>query len=187
MVGAFGTVFTAWLFLLVFQTALVTVRSRRLHRRLGWLGLGFGILMVIVGITTILVMGKVQVERLGPDAAMFIYRPIEDIVFFAAAFGLAIHWRKRPDLHRRLIVLAACAVTPPAISRIPMIHSLGMVYLGTDLLVLAAVLHDLVTLGRVHPVYRWGLAIGMVGQWELLLIMSKQPASLVEFARFVTQ
>lgn len=182
-----AAVFTTWLFLLVFQTALVTVRNPQLHRRLGWLGLGFGVLMVVIGTATILVMGKVQVERLGPDAGIFIYRPIEDIVFFATAFGLAIHWRERSDLHRRLIVLAACAVTPPAISRIPGIHSLGMVYLGTDLLVLAAILHDLVTLGRVHPVYRWGLAIGVAGQSALLLIMSKQPAPFVEFARFVTQ
>lgn len=182
-----ASVFTTWLFLLVFQTALVRVRNLRLHRRLGWLGLGFGVLMILVGIATIQVMGKVQVERLGPDAGMFIYRPIEDIVFFAAAFGLAIYWRKRPDLHRRLIVLAACAVTPPAISRIPGIHSLGMVYLGTDLLVLAAALHDLVTLGRVHRVYCWGLAVAVVGQWVLLLIMSRQPAPFVEFARFVTQ
>src|SRR5579859_4025465 len=35
-------VFTIWLFLLVLQTALVTVRNPQLHRRLGWLGLGFG-------------------------------------------------------------------------------------------------------------------------------------------------
>jgi len=180
-------VFTIWLFLLVLQTALVTVRNPQLHRRLGWLGLGFGVLMLIVGTATILVMGKIRVERLGPEAGMFIYRPIEDILFFGTAFGLAIYWRKRPDLHRRLIVLAACALTPPAIARIPIVHSLSMVYLGTDLLVLAAILHDLVTLGRVHPVYRWGLAVGVAGQWELLLIMSRQPGPLVEFARFVTQ
>ena len=182
-----AAVFTSWLLLLVFQTALVTVRNLRLHRRLGWLGLGLGILMILVGLATIQIMGRVQVERLGPDAGMFIYRPIEDILYFAVAFGLAIKWRKRPDLHRRLIVLAACAVTPPGISRIPGIHSLSMVYLATDLLVLSAILHDLVTLGRVLPVYRWGLAIAVAGQSALLLILSKQPAPFVEFARFVTQ
>jgi hypothetical protein len=182
-----ATVFTSWLLLVIIQTALAATRNLRLHRRLGLLGLGFGVLMIAVGISTISVMGKVQVERLGPDAGMFIYRPIEDIVFFAAAFGLAMYWRRRPDLHRRLIVLAACAVTPPGISRIPGFHSLSMVYLTTDLLVMAAVLHDLVTTRRFHPVYRWGLAIGVAGQSILLLILSRQPAPFVEFARFVTQ
>ena len=182
-----AAVFTSWLLLLVVQTALIAVRNPPLHRRLGWLGLGFGVLMVVVGIATTLVMGKVQVQRLGPDAGIFIYRPIEDIVFFAVAFGLAIYWRGQPDRHRRLIVLAACAVTPPGISRIPGIHNLSMVYLVTDLLVMTAVLHDLVTTRRLHAVYRWGLAIGVAGQTILLLILSKQPAPFVEFARFVTR
>lgn len=180
-------VFTTWLFLLVVQSALISVRNPRLHKRLGWFGLGFGVLMVVLGVATIVVMGRAQVQRLGPDAGMFIYRPIEDIVFFAIAFGLAIRWRKRPDFHRRLIVLAACAVTPPGISRIPGIHSLGMIYLVADLLVMTAILHDLVTLRRVHAVYRWGLGIGVAGQAALLLIMAKQPAPFVEFARFVTR
>jgi len=180
-------VFTSWLLLLIVQTALVAVRNPRLHRRLGWLGLGFGVLMVVVGIATTLVMGKVEVQRLGPDAGIFIYRPFEDIIFFAVAFGLALYWRRRPDRHRRLIVLAACAVTPPGISRIPGIHPLSMVYLMTDLLVMTAILHDLVTTRRLHAVYRWGLAIGLAGQTILLLILSKQPGPFVEFAKFVTR
>ncbi len=180
-------VFTSWLALVIVQTALVAVRNLRLHRRLGWLGLGFGVLMVVVGIATTLVMGKVQVQRLGPDAGMFIYRPFEDIIFFAIAFGLAIYWRRRPDMHRRLIVLAACVVTPPGISRIPGIHNLSTVYMITDLLVMTAILHDLVTTRHLHAVYRWGLAIGVAGQTILLLILSKQPAPFVEFARFVTR
>jgi len=173
--------------LTIVQTALIALGNPRLHRRLGWLGLGFGVLMVVVGIATTVVMGKVHVQRLGSDAGMFIYRPFEDIIFFAAAFGLAIYWRRQPDRHRRLMVLAACAVTPPGISRIPGIHTLSMVYLVTDLLLMAAILHDLVTTRRLHAVYRWGLAIGLAGQTILLLILSKQPALFVAFAKFVTR
>jgi hypothetical protein len=143
--------------------------------------------MVAIGLATTVIMGKVQVQRLGPDAGLFIFRPFEDIIFFATAFALAIHWRKRPDFHRRLMVLAACALTPPAISRIPGIHSLSTVYLGTDLLVMAAILHDIVTLRRVHQVYRWGLGIGAAGQLALLLVLSKQPQPFVAFARLITQ
>lgn len=180
-------VYTSWLLVLVSQTALIWLRNPRLHRKLGWFSLGFAVAMVAIGLLTTVIMGRIQVERLGPDAGMFIFRPFEDIIFFATAFGLAIHWRKRPDLHRRLMVLAACALTPPAISRIPGIHSLGMVYLGTDLLVLAAVLHDLLTIRRVHAAYRWGLGIGVAGQTALLLVMAKQPEPFIAFARYVTQ
>lgn len=182
-----AVVYTCWLVLLIAQSALIRARNPRLHRRLGYFGAGFAAAMVVIGIATTVVMGRIQVERMGLEAGMFIYRPIEDIAFFAAAIGLAIHWRKRPDFHRRAIVLAACALTPPAISRIPGIHSLGMVYLGTDLLVMIAILHDLLTLRRVHEVYRYGLGIAVLGQSALLLVLANQPAPFLAFVRYVTQ
>lgn len=182
-----AAVFTGWLFLLLVQTALIASRNVRLHRKLGLAGLAFGLLMIGLGIATTIIMGRIHVLHEGPvDGAMFVYRPFEDILFFAIAFGLAIHWRKRPDLHRRLIVLAAVAVTPPGISRIPMIHSLGMVYLIADALIMVAMMHDLVTTRRIHKVYRWGLAAAMAGQTALLLILSHKPAMFVDFARFIT-
>jgi hypothetical protein len=182
-----AVVYTSWLLILLLQTALIWMRNLRLHRKLGWYGAAFAAVMVVIGVMTTIMMGKVHVARLGVEQAMFIYRPLEDIVFFGAALGLAIHWRRRPDFHRRLMVLASCALTPPAISRIPVIHSLGMVYLVTDLLVMTAILYDLNTIRRVHAVYRWGLGIGVTGQAALLLVMSKQPAPFVAFARYVTQ
>ncbi len=181
------TVFTTWLLVLMTQTALIWTHNARLHRRLGWCAVLFAVGLVGVGLATTVIMGKAQVQRLGPDAGMFIFRPFSDMIFFSAAFALAIHWRKRPDIHRRLMVLAACALTPPAISRIPGVPTLSMVYLGTDLLMLAAILHDLITLRRVHAVYRWGLGIGAAGQVALLLVLSRQPAPFVAFAHFVTQ
>jgi cyanophycinase-like exopeptidase len=84
------------------------------------------------------------------------------------------------------MVLASCALTPPAISRIPAIHSLGAVYLGADLLVMVAMMYDMVLLRRVHAVYRWGFAIAVAGQTALLLVMADRPGPFVAFAHFVT-
>ena len=179
--------YTTWLLVLVTQTALIWTRNRVLHRKLGWFGAAFALALVAIGLATTVSMGRAHVQRMGPQAGFFIYRPLWDIVCFAAAFGLAILRRKRPDMHGRLMVLAACALTPPAISRIPGVHGLGMVLLGTDLLVVAAILRDLATLGRVHEVYRWGLGLGVAGQTVLLLVMSRHPAPFIAFARYVTQ
>jgi uncharacterized membrane protein YozB (DUF420 family) len=178
--------YTLWLAILLTQSALVWSRNVRLHRRLGWMGAAFAAGMVVIGLLTTVIMGRLQVQRMGQEAGMFIFRPFEDILFFAAAFGLAVHWRKRPDAHRRLMVLASCALTPPAISRIPGIHSLSTVYLGTDLLVMAAMMYDLILLRRVHAIYRWGFAIAVLGQTGLLLVMADKPAPFVTFARLVT-
>lgn len=179
--------YTLWLGVLMSQTLLVWLRNPRLHRKLGMMGALFGLFMVVLGIATTIVMGRFQVAHRGPEAGMFIFRPFEDIIFFGVTFGLAIYWRKKPDFHRRLMLLAACSVTPPAISRIPAIHSLGAIYVITDMLILAGVCNDLVTQRTVHKVYVWALPLVLIGQGILLYIMGAEPAPAVAFARFVTQ
>lgn len=179
-------VFGGWLVMLLAQTLLIWTRNPRLHKKLGWFGLGFGMVMVAVGLATTVIMGRWQVARDGPMICMFIYRPLEDIIFFAVAFGLAIHWRKRPDLHRRLMLLAAISVTPPAISRIPGLPTLGSVYFAADLLILAAILHDFLSAGRIHAVYRWGASAAIVGQLALLTVLSLRPAPFFDLALAIT-
>ena len=179
--------YTTWLLVLVSQTVLIWTRNRLLHRKLGWFGAAFALALVAIGLVTTVSMGRAHVQRMGPEAGFFIYRPLWDLICFTAAFALAIRWRKRPDIHGRLMVLAACALTPPAISRIPGVHGLGTVLLGSDLLVGAAILRDLVTLRRVHDVYCWGLGLGIAGQTALLLVMSRHPAPFAAFAHYVTQ
>jgi hypothetical protein len=180
-------VFLGWLVMVLTQTALIWTRNLRLHRKLGWFGAGFGLLMVIVGLATTLVMGHQHVLRDGPIGGMFVYRPFEDIILFGAFFGLAIYWRKRPDFHRRLMLLAAIIVTPPAISRIPGVHPLSMVYVATDLLIGVAVLNDLFTVKRIHTVYRWAAPIIVIAQLALLAAVSLHPAALVELGLAMTR
>lgn len=179
-------VFGGWLVLLMTQTILVWTRNVRLHMRLGWFGLGFGVLMICVGLFTTVVMGHWQVQRDGLMVCMFIYRPLVDIIFFAVAFGLAIHWRKRPELHRRLMLLAAVSVTPPAISRIPGVYPLSFVYFCSDLFILAGIAYDFFTANRIHAVYRWGGAVALAGQLALLTVLSLRPAPFFDLAVAIT-
>lgn len=181
------TVFCGWLVVVLTQTLLIWSRNQRLHKKLGWFGLGFGVVMVCVGLATTVIMGHWQVQRDGPEGSMFIYRPFEDILFFGTAFGLAIHWRKRPDFHRRLMLLAAIAVTPPAISRIPGLPTLSTVYVATDLLLAVAIAHDLITTRKIHKVYRWGVGVAVVGQFALLTVMSLRPAPFFNLALAITR
>jgi hypothetical protein len=45
--------------------------------------------------------------------------PLFDMVAFPSAFALAIYSRKRPEFHRRLKLIAACALTAAAFGRFP--------------------------------------------------------------------
>lgn len=93
---------------------------------------------------------------------------------FSAAFGLSIFWRRRPEFHRRLMVLATCCLTGAAFARIPMVPE-HTFYICVDLLVLLGVVRDLIVNGRVHAVYRYGLPCMMVGQALAQYLMGVTP------------
>src|SRR5215212_2608778 len=54
-----GLIFSSWIVLLLAQTALVAVRRTGVHRRLGWLGAGLAVLMILVGSITAVVRAKI--------------------------------------------------------------------------------------------------------------------------------
>jgi hypothetical protein len=62
-----------------------------------------------------------QLHRANRDA--FLIVPLFDIVAFAICFGLAILWRKNPERHRRLMLIATCALTGAAFGRMPIMHA----------------------------------------------------------------
>jgi len=45
--------------------------------------------------------------------------PLWDMVVFTIAFALAVYWRKKSEFHRRLILIACCALTAAAFGRFP--------------------------------------------------------------------
>ncbi len=101
--------FSEWVIFYILQSALVRTHNVRVHRSLGWFGAALGTVMVPLGITTAIVMGRFDTYRLHqPGANAFLIVPFYDMAAFAVLLALAIYWRKRPDFHRRL-----CS-SPPA-------------------------------------------------------------------------
>lgn len=91
------------------------------------------------------------------------------MVAFSVPFGLSMHWRKKPELHRRLILIATCSLTAAAFGRFPstlMPHH--WFYAGVDFLLLLGVLRDLVVTKRVHPVYVYALPLLALGQTAII-------------------
>ncbi len=91
-----------------------------------------------------------------PDgAAAFLVEPLGDMVLFGGFFALGIHFRRRREWHRRLMILASVALVYPAAARLAGPLGLGAgAVLGTWLLPLAGILfHEGITRRRIHPVY----------------------------------
>ena len=162
-----GVVFSAWVLFFILQSGLVRMRKVRWHRTMGWFGVALGVAVFILGVTTTIVMRRFQYLQLHRETAIRnISVPLFDMVCFGATFGLAIAWRKKPEYHRRLMLVATCALTAAAFGRLP--HSFlpvrALFYVGVDALILLGVARDLIVTRSVHRVYLVALPLFMAGQ-----------------------
>lgn len=80
-----------------------------------------------------------------------------DLLLFGAFVGAAIIYRRRPELHKRLMVLGMVSMLPPAISRWPIaIRHVAIIPAVLLLFVLATPAFDYLAQRRQHPVTVWG-------------------------------
>ena len=148
-----GLVFTAWIVLFVVQTRLVAGGRTPLHRRLGVLGAGLAAAMTVVGVATAVAAAARGHAPGGGDPRAFLIIPLGGIAVFATTVAAGIAMRRRPDMHKRLMLIANISLLDPAIARLPLeimaAHPLVSFGLAC-LLGVAVAIYDLATLGRVH-------------------------------------
>lgn len=114
-----GFVMSAFLAVFTAQVLLVSRGRIRLHRTLGYWGAGLAALVVIVGVDTILVRTRIAVPGAGAglSAAVFVAFDGLSLLLFGALVAAAMQYRRRPQVHRRLMTLAMVALLPPAFGR----------------------------------------------------------------------
>ncbi len=161
-----AAVFTGWLAFFILQTALIRTRNVRVHRRIGWFGAAMGSGMVVLGVSTAIIMARFNTFTLHQSHTdSFLMIPLFDMVCFGTTFGLAVWWRKKPEYHRRLMLVATCALTAASFGRFPAwLLPQEYFYSGVDLLIVVGVIRDLIVNGRVHRIYLYVLPLFIVGQ-----------------------
>jgi hypothetical protein len=161
-----AAVFSTWIVFFIFQSALVRTHHVPLHRLTGWFGVALGATMAILGFSTAIAMMRFDTAQLHEtDSAAFLIIPFFDITCFTVCFALAIYWRKQKEFHRRLILIASCALTAAAFGRFPpQILPHTIFYVGVDTLILLGVARDLIVNRRIDPVYLYALPIFILGQ-----------------------
>lgn len=182
-----GAAFSAWILFFIFQSALVRTHNVKLHRFLGWFGAGLGTLMVPLGVATAIIMVHFESHTLHEAGRYaFFVVPSYDMLAFGTCFALAVAWRKNPEFHRRMILLATCALLIAAFARFsPFIRSHGLGYVGVDAMVALAMMRDLLVNRRVHKVYRVALPAFLIAQSFVIYVSQTGPAWWVRFARAV--
>jgi len=171
-----GIVMTSWFVLFFAQVWLVEAGRADLHRLLGVLGLVLAVLVVCVGVAAAIDAGRRGASPApGVPPLLFMAIPLFDMPMFAALVGAGLWNRRRPDIHKRLMLLATLGMLTPPIGRIPLafIQDGGPpVFFGLAILiVLACVAIDTAKNRRLHPAFAWGTAL-IIAMLPLRLIVA---------------
>jgi hypothetical protein len=154
-----ATVFTGWLVLFLTQAVLAATKQVAWHLRLGKIGIGYGALLIIVGLIT----GVLRSSRLplGGQAEDLLFAATADMVVFASFFAAAIVYRRQPQVHKRLMMVAANMLLIAAVARMtflpPPPAGLPLFFAVWFLPLLSAIAYDWWSQRRVHAVYLVGL------------------------------
>ena len=170
---AHGALLGAWLLVFLAQAMLARSRNLAMHRTLGWAGLG----LVPLVVASTVAMGVFAVRRdvaagLGETAMSSLVGSVTSPLIFAALVTGAAVYRRSPDVHKRLMLLALIAITWPAFFRIrhyfPSVPRPDVWFgLGLQqLLLVLAMLHDKLRQGRVHRVY-WTVGMAFMAEAAL--------------------
>ena len=172
-----AAVATAWTVLLIVQARLIAGHRTRLHRRLGIAGGVLAAALVGLGWAVAVNATRRLVNEGGPGATLalqFLIVPCQELVVFTTLVGAALWLRKRPDYHKRLILLGTLALIPAATTRpfIPgsLAGTLAGFGLAEAMFVVACCLHDRRVLGRLHAATVWGGGLLLVTAGSRLLV-----------------
>jgi hypothetical protein len=185
-IHAHGALFTAWVALFIVQAGLVAAHRVDVHRRLGVAGGVLALSMAVVGTLTAIGLAARGAAPPGVDPLAFLAIPFFDMVLFSSFVVAALMLRRNKEAHKRLMLLAYISIVVAAVARLPGVLPLGpLVFFSLAFVfVIAAVVYDAVSRGRVHPAYLWGGGLFVVSV-PLRLAISGTSAWHA-FARLIT-
>ena len=158
---AHAVVQVVWLALFGAQVALAATGRLSQHKRLGAWVMGYAVVVAVVGVAVAFETAGRQVAA--GDIARgqrFLFNFLREVAFFSAFVAAGWAFRSKPQVHKRLMVVAVTMVVVPAIGRMRFLGtppSLGDFMLVWPLPVYVAMVHDYVTKRLVHPAYVVGV------------------------------
>ena len=160
-----AAVYSGWMVLFLTQVMLVWRRRSDVHRRLGRVGIGYGVVVLLLGLVAAIVATVRHVavgEWTLDQGAGFLLLPLGDMVLFGGLFAAGIAYRRRPEIHKRCMLLATIALMFAPAARLAGDGNAVML-LGIWMLpLLIAAANDLWTRRRVHATYIVGALVLLV-------------------------
>jgi hypothetical protein len=117
-----GIAIMAWFVLFFVQALLISVRNRKLHMKLGWSVLVIGATIAVTG--SLVAIRSVQKTPpgfifFGMEYHRFLLVMLTEIAMFTAFVAVGVLARKRPKIHRPMMLMAGMTLIAGALVRIP--------------------------------------------------------------------
>ncbi len=173
LIHVHALVFTGWLLLFLAQAVFAATRRLAWHVRIGQIGIAYGALLIVVGSTTGVL--RAAALPLGGPAERLLFAASADMVMFSGFFAAAVWFRRKPQLHKRLMVVAATTLLVAAVGRMSFLPApparafASLTIWATPLLL--AMAYDLRTRHLVHPIYLVGLAAMVVRRFSVPFVV----------------
>ena len=163
-------VFYGWLTLFIVQSRLIATRQVSRHRMVGVAGVSVATAMCFVGtLAAVNSMRGADAAGFGVQARAFAVVPLTGIWFFAGLFAIALLKVSKPDVHKRILLVATVSLLNAAVGRLfvlamglpspavtveppPVFVTLIPGFIA-DALLIPALLYDRRHLGHVHRTY----------------------------------
>ena len=143
-----GIVFFSWIILLVTQAALVGARNVTLHKSVGSFGIALATAIMFMGFITQMLGAAHSRDNPTPNLYNGVYLGIMAVTGFGIMFSMAMRNTRRPEIHKRMILLAMLPILPPGIHRFYMVP-LGLtafpilpMYLTLDAMAIAILVQE---------------------------------------------
>jgi hypothetical protein len=152
-----GVAMSDWVLLLLVQALLIVNRQRRIHMMVGEIGAVLAACMSVLGFRLGIEVVKVSQPEVRPwnlPYRQFMAVPIMSIAIFAGFVAAGIWYRRRPEVHRSMMLLATLTVISAAADRI---GPLGDPYRHTIWRTIFGPFFSTLVLGAVFLVAKWAL------------------------------
>lgn len=179
MLHLHGLLFSLWTLFFLSQALLVANRQLKRHRAWGLAGISLATAMVFTGLGVAIIGLNDRLEAGYGDAARaFSIVPVSGILMFAGFVTAALFNLRRPEWHKRFMLVGTTAILQAAIARFFFLAATGggpgarpgmgpplpiastmLPGFIVEALIVAAMIHDWRSYGRVHPAYWWGLGV----------------------------
>jgi hypothetical protein len=117
----------AWYVLFFVQSLLISTQSRRLHMKLGWSVLLVASMIAVTG--TLVAVRSTRISTFGVNVfdwpgPQFLLIMLTEIALFVTFVSIGVLNRKRPRVHRPMMLLASLSIFSGATGRISWVNSL---------------------------------------------------------------